>query len=137
MIFYRLHISSYTFKGSRVIFSEAPKSNSKCSVFYFRGSKRDVETVEPVTSVKQGDIVQIGENKNVKDDISQFERTTKRIVASDVMETFSYNSIGIDTATRCRKTSLSWEKQRQDQIFSGVLIPKSRLALKSRGSTYY
>ena len=27
--------SSYIFKGSRVIFSEAPKENSKCSVFYF------------------------------------------------------------------------------------------------------
>ena len=123
--------SSYTFKGSRVIFSEAPKPNSKCSVFYFRGSKRDVETVEPVTSVKQGDIVQIGENKNVKDDISQFERTTKRIVASDVMETFSYNSIGIDTNTAAERP-LSWEKQRQDQILSGVLIPKSRPGLKSK-----
>ena len=55
--------SAYTFKGSRVIFSEAPKPNSKCSVFYFRGSKRDVETVDPVQSVKSGDIVQIKENK--------------------------------------------------------------------------
>ena len=54
---------SYTFKGSRVIFTEAPKENSKCSVFYFRGSKRDVETVEPVQSLKPGDIVQIKENR--------------------------------------------------------------------------
>ena len=123
--------SSYTFKGSRVIFSEAPKANSKCSVFYFRGSKRDVETVEPVASVKQGDIVRIKENRNDPLDRDQFERTTKRIIASDVLETFTYNSIGIDTAADAERP-LSWEKQRQDQILSGILISKSRPALKSR-----
>ena len=123
--------SSYTFKGSRVIFTEAPKSNSKCSVFYFRGSKRDVETVEPVASVKQGDIVRIKENRNDPLDRDQFERTTKRIIASDVLETFTYNSIGIDTAADAERP-LSWEKQRQDQILSGILISKSRPALKSR-----
>ena len=123
--------SSYTFKGSRVIFSEAPKANSKCSVFYFRGSKRDVETVEPVASVKQGDIVRIKENRNDPLDRDQFERTTKRIIASDVLETFTYDSIGIDTAADAERP-LSWEKQRQDQILSGILISKSRPALKSR-----
>jgi len=124
-------ISSYTFKGSRVIFTEAPKSNSKCSVFYFRGSKRDVETVEPVASVKAGDIVKINENRLDPLDTDQFDRTTKRIVASDVLETFSYNSIGVNTAQDAERP-LSWEKQRKDQILSGVLIPKSRPALKSR-----
>ena len=124
-------ISSYTFKGSRVIFTEAPKSNSKCSVFYFRGSKRDVETVEPVASVKAGDIVKINENRLDPLDTDQFGRTTKRIVASDVLETFSYNSIGVNTAQDAERP-LSWEKQRKDQILSGVLIPKSRPALKSR-----
>ena len=124
-------ISSYIFKGSRVIFTEAPKSNSKCSVFYFRGSKRDVETVEPVASVKAGDIVKINENRLDPLDTDQFGRTTKRIVASDVLETFSYNSIGVNTAQDAERP-LSWEKQRKDQILSGVLIPKSRPALKSR-----
>ena len=124
-------VSSYTFKGSRVIFTEAPKSNSKCSVFYFRGSKRDVETVEPVASVKAGDIVKINENRLDPLDTDQFDRTTKRIVASDVLETFSYNSIGVNTAQDAERP-LSWEKQKKDQILSGVLIPKSRPALKSR-----
>ena len=123
--------SSYTFKGSRVIFTEAPKPNSKCSVFYFRGSKRDVETVEPVQSVKSGDIVQIKENKLDLFDIDQFPRTTKRIVASDLLETFTYDSIGINTDQNADRP-LSWIKQRQDQILSGVLIPKSRPSLKSK-----
>ena len=123
--------SSYTFKGSRVIFTEAPKPNSKCSVFYYRGSKRDVETVEPVQSVKSGDVVQIKENKLDLLDIDQFQRTTKRIVASDLLETFTYDSIGINTAQDAERP-LSWVKQRQDQILSGVLIPKSRPSLKSK-----
>ena len=123
--------SSYTFKGSRVIFTEAPKPNSKCSVFYFRGSKRDVETIDPVQSVKSGDVVQIKENKLDLLDIDQFQRTTKRIVASDLLETFTYDSIGINTAQDAERP-LSWIKQRQDQILSGVLIPKSRPSLKSK-----
>ena len=123
--------SSYTFKGSRIIFTEAPKVNSKCSVFYFRGSKRDVETIDPVQSVKSGDIVQIKENKLELFDIDQFQRTTKRIVASDLLETFTYDSIGINTDQNADRP-LSWIKQRQDQILSGVLIPKSRPSLKSK-----
>ena len=123
--------SSYIFKGSRVIFSEAPKENSKCSVFYFRGSKRDVETIEPSQSVKAGDIVQIKENRFVNNDVDQFKRTGKRIVASDLLETFTYNSIGINTDQNADRP-LAWEKQRHDQILSGVLISKARPNLKSR-----
>jgi hypothetical protein len=123
--------SSYVFKGSRVIFSEAPKPNSKCSVFYFRGSKRDVETVDPVQSLKPGDVIQIKENRNDPLDIDQFQRTSKRIVASDLLETFTYDSIGINTAQDAERP-LTWVKQRQDQILSGVLIPKSRPSLKSK-----
>ena len=123
--------TSYTYKGSRVIFTEAPKPNSKCSVFYFRGSKRDVETVEPVQSLKPGDTVQIKENRFDVTDVDQFERTSKRIVASDLLETFTYNSIGINTAQDADRP-LSWEKQRGDQILSGVLISKARPSLKSK-----
>ncbi len=123
--------SSYIFKGSRVIFSEAPKANSKCSVFYFRGSKRDVETIEPSQSVKAGDTVQIKENRFVNNDVDQFKRTGKRIVASDLLETFTYNSIGINTDQNADRP-LAWEKQRHDQILSGVLISKARPSLKSR-----
>jgi len=123
--------TSYTYKGSRVIFTEAPKPNSKCSVFYFRGSKRDVETVEPVQSLKPGDTVQIKENRFDITDVDQFERTSKRIVASDLLETFTYSSIGINTAQDADRP-LSWEKQRSDQILSGVLVSKARPSLKSK-----
>ena len=122
---------SYVFKGSRVIFSEAPKPGSKCSVFYYRGSAKDVEVIEPPLTVKPGDVLQIKENKNNPFDIDQFERTGKRIVASDVLETFTYDSIGIDT-NQTAERPLSWEKQRRDKIVSGTLISKARPSLKGR-----
>ena len=122
---------SYIFKGSRVIFSEAPKANSKCSIFYFRGSKRDVETIEPPLTVKAGDEVQIKENKINLFDNDQFERTGKRIVASDVLETFAYDSIGIDTAPTAERP-LTWEKQKRDKVVSGVLISKARPSLTAK-----
>ena len=122
--------SSYIYKGSRVIFSEAPKADSKCSVFYYRGSKRDVETVEPTSTLKPGDKVQIKENRFDVTDIDQFQRTSKRIVASDLLETFTYNSIGINTNQDAERP-LAWEKQRGDQILSGVLVSKARPSLSS------
>jgi len=123
--------SAYIFKGSRIVFTEPPKPNSKCSIFYFRGSKRDVETVEPPLTVKAGDIVQIKENKNNIFDIDQFPRTGKRIVASDVLETAAYDSIGIDT-NQTAERPITWEKQKVDKVVSGVLISKARPSLKAR-----
>ena len=122
---------SYIFKGSRIIFSEAPKSGSKCSVFYFRGSKRDVETINPPLTVKPGDTVTIKENKFNLFDIDQFPRQAKRIVASDILETFAYKSVGIDTNPLAERP-LTWKKQKRDKILSGSLVSKQRPSLKSR-----
>jgi len=116
---------SYSFRGSRIIFTEAPKSDSKCSVFYYRGSDADVELIEPIPTVKPGDIVQIKENRLDIFDRDQFPRTTKRIVASDVMETFTYDSVGIDT-NQDNERPLSWEKQKVDKILNGVYFSKAR-----------
>lgn len=124
---------SYTFRGSRIIFSEAPKEGSKCSVFYYRGSDADVELIEPIPTIKPGDVVQIKENKLDILDRDQFPRTTKRIVASDVMETFTYDSVGIDT-NQDNERPLSWEKQKVDKILNGVYYSKSRDINKCRVS---
>ena len=38
---------SYDFDGSRIVFTEAPVPNSKCTILYYRGSDLDVEQVDP------------------------------------------------------------------------------------------
>ena len=82
-------------------------------------------------TVKAGDIVQIKENKTNPFDTDQFERTGKRIVASDVLETFAYDSVGIDT-NQLAERPLTWEKQKRDKVVSGVLISKARPSLKAK-----
>jgi photosystem II stability/assembly factor-like uncharacterized protein len=116
---------SYTLIGSRIIFTEPPKSESKCSILFFRGSSRDVETIIPPKTIKDGDIVQIGENIYDNLDIEQFERVVKKIVSSDQLDTYNYDSIGINTDTN-KIRPLKWVKQKQDRIINGSLISKAR-----------
>ena len=121
---------SYKFSGSRVIFTEAPKSGSKCSVLYYRGSSVDVDLVVPPPTIKPGDKVTIQENPQDPFDISQFDRTVKKITSSDQLETFNYYSVGIITdPTKIRP--LTWQKQISDTVISGTLYSKSRPSFQS------
>ena len=121
---------SYTFSGSRVIFTEAPKSGSKCSILYYRGSSVDVELIIPPPTIKPGDKVIIQENPEDPFDISQFDRVVKKITTSDQLETFNYYSVGIITdPTKIRP--LTWQKQISDTVISGTLYSKSRPSFQS------
>ena len=115
---------AYSWKGSRVIFTEAPKPGSKCSVFYFRGSSIDVEEIEPIPTIQSGDVIQIKENKLDVLDRDQFPRTTKRIVASDVLETFTYDSLGISTDQNAERLSLGKNRRqiRSFRVFTTLKI---------------
>lgn len=121
---------SYTYFGSRISFKEPPKQNSKCSIYYYRGSSLDVEDIEPPKTIKEGDIIQIKENRNDLLDTDQFERVVKKIVASDQLDTFTYNSFGVDV-NPVKIRPLTWKKQRQDRIIGGTLFPKARPSLTS------
>jgi len=122
--------TSYTFSGSRIIFTETPKSGSKCTILYYRGSSVDVELVDPPKTIKNGDKITIEENPQDLFDISQFDRVVKKIAAADQLETFNYYSVGIITdPTKIRP--LTWEKQLSDTVISGTLYSKSRPSLQS------
>lgn len=122
---------AYTFNTSRITFTEAPKSNSKCSILYYRGSSLDVNEVIPPSTIKEGDEVQIDENINDLYDRSQFDRTVKQIISSDSLDTFNYTGFGID-ADPTKYRPLHWKKQTYDKIINGVLYSKSRPDLHSR-----
>jgi hypothetical protein len=123
--------TAYTFSGSRVVFTEAPKKGSKCVVLYYRGSSVDVELVDPPKTLKTGDIISIQENPEDPFDISQFDRVVKKITAADQFETFNYYSVGIITdPTKVRP--LTWEKQKSDTVISGTLYSKSRPGYQSK-----
>lgn len=124
-------ITAYTFNGSRLLFKEPPKPNSKCTILFYRGSDLDVETIDPPKTIKEGDTVQIGENILDPLDREQFERVVKKIISTDTLDTFTYDSIGINTDP-LKERPLSYKRQTEDRIINGSLISKSRPNLKSR-----
>jgi hypothetical protein len=124
---------SYKIIGSRIIFSEAPKANSKCLILYYRGSDLDVEQIDPPLTIKEGDSIQIGENILDPFDREQFERVVKKIVSFDSLDTFPYDSFGINTDPK-KARPLTWIKQTRDRIINGVLYSKGRPDLKSRNT---
>lgn len=124
---------SYSILGSKIIFTEAPKENSKCLILYYRGSDSDVEQVDPPKTIKEGDSVQIGENAVNSYDREQFERVVKKIISPEELDTFPYDSIGINTDLN-NPRPLKWTKQTRDRIINGVLYGKGRPDLKSRNT---
>jgi hypothetical protein len=124
---------SYNINGSQIVFSEAPKANSKCLILYYRGSDLDVEQIDPPRTIKEGDSIQIGENISDPYDREQFERVVKKIVSEDIFDTFPYDSLGINTDSK-KARPLRWTKQTRDRIINGVLYSKGRPDLKSRNT---
>jgi hypothetical protein len=124
---------SYNIIGSQIIFSEAPKANSKCLILYYRGSDLDVELIDPPRTIKEGDSIQIGENILDPYDREQFERVVKKIVSEDIFDTFPYDSLGINTDSK-KERPIRWTKQTRDRIINGVLYSKGRPDLKSRNT---
>jgi len=124
---------SYRINGSRIVFNEAPKANSKCLILYYRGSNLDVDEIDPPKTIKEGDSIQIGENILDPYDREQFERVVKKIVSFDSFDTFPYDSLGINTDPK-KARPLNWTKQTRDRIINGVLYTKGRPDLKSRNT---
>lgn len=122
---------SYSFTGTRLIFTEAPKFGSKCDVIFFRGSDLDVEQIDPPRTIKEGDFIQIDENIFDPFDRPQFERVVKDIITTDLLDTFTYDSLGIST-DQTKLRPLNWTKQTEDRVINGALYSKSRPSLKSR-----
>lgn len=123
---------AYKFNGSRVtILEEAPKPNSKCTILFYRGSDLDVEEVTPPKTIKEGDKIQITDSVLDPLDRAQFERVVKKIISTDALDTFTYDSIGISTDPS-KERPLNWTKQTEDRIINGVLYSKARPDLKAR-----
>ena len=123
---------AYRFTGSRItMLEEAPRDGSKCTILFYRGSDLDVEEVTPPKTIKEGDIIQIGESILDVTDREQFERVVKKIISTDSLDTFTYDSIGINTDPT-KNRPLRWTKQTEDKIINGVLYSKARPDLKSR-----
>ena len=121
---------AYSIQGTRIVFTEAPKPNSSCTILYYRGSSLDVVLVDPPQLIKVGDEILIEKNITNVYDTDQLGRVIKNLTTADSFKTFPYSSVGINTDnTNIRP--LSYKKQTNDKVINGVLYSKERPTLKS------
>ena len=123
--------SAYQFSGgSSFTFTEAPLSQDKVSIFFYRGSRGvDSAQVTVYETIKAGDNVQVFSNPAINGiTTSQNQRTIIDISASDKIQTNIYSNIGIDPTNY---KPLSWTKQKIDTQVNGQILYKSRNSIES------
>ena len=123
---------SYVFNGgSQVTFSEAPKTDDKVRIYYYRGSDNDVIEVDILETVKAGDSLTINKYPDIGlDDVFQQEpRTVTGITTSDTVTTNTYVDAGI-TTIRTIERPVTWKKQIQDVFVNNIGIGKDRVELE-------
>ena len=123
---------SYIFNGgSQITFSEAPKSDDKVRIYYYRGSDHDVIDVDILETVKTGDDLTINKYPDIGlDDVFQQEpRTVTGITTSDNVTTNTYIDAGI-TTDRTLQRPVTWRKQTADVVVNNIGIGKDRVELE-------
>ena len=113
----------YVFKGgTRLQFLEAPKSGSKCQVYFYTGSDSDFIQVDVEQSVKPGDILQLQKSQTTT---GQDPRIIYQLISADTVETQTYSGVGISTDSTIKRP-VDWKKQTEDVIIDGAKIHKTR-----------
>lgn len=121
-------IVAYRYLNGRLVFTEAPKEQSTSNILYYQGSINDVELIVPNQSIKAGDTIKFENSELSTLGGEQSNRVVKRLVGSNILDTFSYSEFGIVPFTR----PISWTKQKNDRIISGSLISKGRDSQRSK-----
>lgn len=119
---------SYQYNGGRIIFKEPPKEGSSCNILYFQGSIDDVELIVPNQTIKNGDTIKFESNNSSNVKAEQADRVVRRLIASNILDTFSYSGYGITSSVR----PITWTKQKNDRIIQGSLISKGRDSQRSK-----
>ena len=117
--------------GSQITFLEAPKSDDKVRLYYYRGSEHDVLDVDILETVKTGDSLIINKYPDVglNDFYQQEPRTVTGITTSDSVTTNTYIDVGI-TTLRSLQRPVTWKKQIQDVFVNNIGIGKNRVELE-------
>ena len=122
---------SYTFGGGTSFdFTEAPKTDDKIDIFFYRGvggvDSTNVNIVPKI--IEEGDEVQIVNSVIVPNSISQEKRTVIDIAFSDRVETNLYYGNGITNTP----LPINIIKQKSDKIIGGKIQYKTRDSIKSQ-----
>lgn len=115
---------SYNFKGGSIIeFTEAPKENDTCKIFFYKGTGDvDVKAVDILETVKVGDSVALNSDNII---FNESERIVTQINSTDDIDTTLYTKSGISNDANLIRP-IKWCKQTEDLIINGIKIPKNR-----------
>lgn len=127
---------SYNFSGSSfIVFTEAPKQGSTCTILFYRGnSVTDVIDVEATSVIEPGDRVKLNDDNG----LVQNERTVTNILSSDAIETLTYtgpNVVSDELYARpikiCRQTEDTFIGQKEitkdREEYSYIIEPSTNL----------
>ena len=120
---------SYRFAGGSVItFAEAPKSGDTSKIIFYKGSGDiDVIFTDVLELVKEGDTIEIGENKDTCSDVTyQDERIVTEIYSSSSIKTNVYSGPGLTNNPQCTRP-LTLCRQTEDRVINGQYVNKDRI----------
>ena len=123
---------SYTFSGgTSITFNEPPKTGAKITIMFFKGSSEDMLELDVLSTVKEGDLLQLDRfyPKNLDQELEK--RTVFEILSSDTVLTNNYSNIGLGTDPDLLR-SCDWTKQRKDITVNGDIIYKTRPELVTK-----
>ena len=120
----------YTFlSGTRITFTEAPRSGSKFKIYFYTGSIDDFFEVDIEPTIKPGDELRLQKENPLP---SQDQRVVYELIELfDTVETQTYSGSGIST-NKDFKRPVAWTKQTNDLVIDGINISKQRNYLEPR-----
>jgi len=121
-------VSYEFFGGTTLSFKEAPKSNDKVDIFFYRGTRnQDSIEVDVNETIKRGDTLQINNNDFIPQTIGQDNRIVSDILSSDLVQTGIYLGDGIDSVNY---KPVDWLKQKRDLLLNDNEQSKVRDSLE-------
>lgn len=115
--------------GSKIEFTEAPKSGDKCQILFYRGSGLGIDVVDKdiIEEVKVGDNVQLTYDSalNQSPILLEDQRTITDILSIDSVNTNPYFGPG-NTSSTTLKRPINLYRQTEDKIIDGKEVTKNR-----------
>ena len=122
----------YEFPGGSVIkFTEAPKPGDSCKILFYKGTGDDTDVIfkEVIETVKQGDTLTLGYDRNANPTQLSFlqedPRTVTNVNSTDQVQTFAYFGPG-NTADETLQRRVMWCRQTEDKIIDEKRVSKDR-----------
>ena len=123
---------AYTFDGgTRLTFTEPPVAGSSLQILFYRGTDSDVSDSTALQTVKPGDKLTIQQRNGTVNPIKQDGRIIRDIISRDSVLTTLYTGVGISSEPEPMRP-VTWCKQTEDMVISGIKIHKTRDMLRSR-----